>query len=87
MSSAPKEPGLKLYPVESSYLDRVGYDLPASSLHVIFKDQTHYAYAKVGHDTFLKLLDAPSKGTFFSTQIKGKYRAINLTPPKQTPKR
>lgn len=66
---------LKLHPLESSHLDRVGYDKDAQVMHIFFKDGTHYEYHNVPHGVFARMLVHDSPGTHFNEAIKGQYRA------------
>jgi KTSC domain-containing protein len=70
---------VKLYPLVSSYLDRIGYDANKRLLHVIFKDGDHYTYQNVGHDAFSALLNAESPGRHFHEHIKAKHRATKVS--------
>jgi hypothetical protein len=70
---------VKLYPVQSSHLDRVGYDAGRRLLHVIFKDGDHYTYHGVSQSTFNSLLRADSPGSHFHQNIKPKHPATKIT--------
>lgn len=60
--------------VESSWLDRVGYDRETGTLAVQMKNSSDvYEYREVPEELFRELLDAESKGSFFATKIQDRY--------------
>jgi hypothetical protein len=65
---------VKLHPVRSSHVDRVGYDADSQSMHVFFKDGSHYEYHNVPHLVFTRMLTHESPGKHFNEEIKGSYR-------------
>jgi KTSC domain len=69
---------VKLHPLQSSHLDRIGYDADAQMMHVIFKDGSHYAYHNVPHRTFSQLLKADSPGEHFREHIKPNHRSTKI---------
>jgi hypothetical protein len=75
--SSPAE--IKLYPLKSSYLDRIGWDEPTQTLHVIFKDGTHWSYRNVSHAKFSALLKADSPGNHFHNNIRGHHHATKVS--------
>jgi KTSC domain len=77
-SNGNKAPGVKLYPLTSSHLDRIGYDEAKRQLHVIFKDGSHYTYHNVSHEAFSQLLNAESPGRHYHTHIKPKHRSTKV---------
>jgi len=65
-----------LQPVESSALKAVGYDSATQILTVIFKKSgARYDYKQVPQKVFKNLMTAPSKGSYFMKNIKGKYES------------
>jgi len=75
-----ESPGVKLYPLKSSYLDRVGYDERHKVLHVIFKDGAHFTYHNVSPEKFTALLRADSPGRHFTDHIKPGHKATKVIP-------
>lgn len=59
-------------PVQSSNLVSVGYDAQTSMLEIEFKNGT-YQYDAVPESVYEELLNSPSKGQYFSQNIKEKY--------------
>ena len=59
--------------VESSNLDAIGYDRDLKRLIVTFKNGRTYRYQDVEESVFKDMLEADSKGKFFSMNIKGQY--------------
>lgn len=59
-------------PVSSSALVSIGYDPSTKTLDVEFRDGT-YRYFDVPEPTYRALESAPSKSTFFSTQIRDRF--------------
>lgn len=60
-------------PVISSNLRSVGYDAQSSVLELEFQDGHVYQYSPVGEATFVALMRAGSKGTYFHELIKDRY--------------
>ena len=68
------EPLVRMVRVESSSIDSVGYDEARKRLIVRFLGSGRtYAYHGVDVATFKALLDAPSKGSYLNTEIKGAF--------------
>jgi|APGre2960657373_1045057.scaffolds.fasta_scaffold14261_2 hypothetical protein len=61
---------LKWVKVKSSNLSKVAYDKADKELYVEFKSGSKYSYIDVSNKKFESLLNAESKGTYFSTKIK-----------------
>ncbi len=61
---------MRLQTVTSSNLDRVGYDAVNRQLIVVFKSGTAYRYDGVPNDVYEALLQATSKGKFFSARVR-----------------
>lgn len=58
---------------DSSFIAGAEYFTDTQVLYVHFKDGKIYAYKAVPEDVFKALCDAPSKGRFFHTSIRGKF--------------
>jgi hypothetical protein len=76
--SQPPRGEVKLYPLQSTHLDRIGYDPDAQAMHVIFKDGSHHVYHNVTGTEFSRLLTADSPGSHFHTHIKPNHRATRI---------
>jgi len=59
--------------IESSNIKAIGYDLDTETLQIEFLSGGIYQYWGVSQDTFNELKGAPSKGSYFAANIKGKY--------------
>lgn len=65
---------LEMKPVESSFLDKVGYDPETRTLAIQMKNSSDiYTYSDVPAAVYEGLLEADSKGGYFVQQIKGRY--------------
>lgn len=61
-------------PVESSWLDRAGYDEETQTLTIRMKNSSDvYEYQGVPAEVYREFLEAESKGGFFATKIQGQY--------------
>lgn len=58
-----------LYPVESSTISHVGYDPETRVLTLVFGSGKRYDYSEVEREVFDGLLSAPSKGSYFRSEI------------------
>ncbi len=70
----------KRHPLESSVLESAGYDAKARALEVAFHSGAIYRYLEVPEEIFRRLLAAESKGRFFSTAIRDKFRSERVKP-------
>jgi KTSC domain len=61
-------------PVTSSNLRSVGYDSTSQVLEIEFHDGGIYQYFDVPSSVHASLLNAGSKGSYFQTFIKDRYR-------------
>lgn len=60
--------------VESSLIDKIGYDAESKTLAVqMLNSSDTYLYKNVPPSVYDHFLEAPSKGAFFVESIKGKY--------------
>ena len=60
-------------PVVSTSIVSIGFDADNTMLEVEFVTGSVYRYRNVEEDVFERLLDAPSKGTFFNEHIRDAY--------------
>lgn len=67
---------MNLTPVSSSNLSAVGYE--SGTLYVSFHNGGYYSYNNVPEYVFHELLNAPSKGVYFSENIKNSYTFTRL---------
>lgn len=64
--------------VQSKDIAIIGYDKNTRSLEVAFRSGGVYTYTDVAEDVFRSFVNAPSKGTFFASQIKDKYSSAKV---------
>jgi hypothetical protein len=64
---------MKLHSVESSTLTTVAYDSNLETLQLQFRDGSIYSYSRIPAKIYEALLSAPSKGTYFNSNIRGKF--------------
>jgi KTSC domain len=82
LSALRAEPELpKRVPVESSSIASVGYDARQKELDIQFRSGAVYRYWNVPSEVHAQFLKAPSKGRYFSSQIRGKYTFKKLRGP------
>ena len=60
--------------VDSTAVSRVDYDDEARRLLVTFATGRTYAYDAVPRNVYDTMLQAPSKGRFFNSEIRDRYR-------------
>ena len=65
-------------PVSSSAMRSVGYDETARALEIEFPDRDVYRYLEVPPETWAAFENAPSKGLFFSGEIRDRFRFSRL---------
>ena len=64
----------QMHSVDSTSLDRIGYDAEARELYVRFREsQQVYIYSGVGPRNYGELLAADSKGAYLNQNIKGRF--------------
>jgi hypothetical protein len=65
---------VEMTPVESSLLNKVGYDPETQTLVVQMNNSSdRYVYSDVPQSVYDGLMDASSKGSFYVKKIKGQY--------------
>ncbi len=69
---------IELKPVQSSNIDKVGYDEEKQELQIEFKGGGLYAYDSVPQFEYQDLLDAKSIGGHFHKKIKDKFKTRKL---------
>jgi len=67
------ESSLKRQQVDSENLSSLGYDAETQVLEIEFRNGRVYQYEGVPQRLVNELLQAPSKGQFFNSRIKGRY--------------
>jgi hypothetical protein len=65
-------------PVNSSTIKSVGFDDATSNLQIEFIHGGHYLYHGVPRLLYHQLTKAPSVGSFFQANIKGKHKFTKL---------
>jgi len=60
--------------VSSSNLHSVGYDITTSTLEIKFHKSGVYQYFNVPENIYVRLMSASSKGGFFDSHIKERFR-------------
>lgn len=63
--------------LESSWLDRAGYDAESQTLTVRMKNSSDvYEFQGVPEEVFREFLGAESKGAYFATKIQNEYPTV-----------
>lgn len=70
---------IPITPVMSSNLGGYGYDPDSGTVAVQFKNGHIFHYAGVPHRLWREFEMMPSKGAFYSREIKGRFRADKVT--------
>lgn len=65
---------LKLKDVQSSNIEKIGYNEEDKILYVKYKLGKIYAYANVPKDLYESLNKAESKGSYMNSNIKNKFK-------------
>jgi hypothetical protein len=60
--------------LESTAVAALGYDASEQILQIRFRDGRAYEYFEVPERTYAELTAASSKGAYFNTAIRGKFR-------------
>ncbi len=66
---------MNLLAVNSSSIAAIGHDPQTSTLHIQFKNGGAYSYAGVPADLHAQLISAPSIGSHFHQNVRGKFTA------------
>ncbi|MBP7831024.1 MAG: KTSC domain-containing protein [Kiritimatiellae bacterium] len=61
--------------VDSSTIDKIGYDAASQVLTITFDNGETYNYKKVPEKTYKALMKAKSKGKYFHKNIKDKFES------------
>jgi hypothetical protein len=69
---------VELKKIDSSNIEAFGFDQMTSTLFVQFKGGKIYSYGGVESRVYDDFMAAPSKGSFFKTNISGKYETQKL---------
>lgn len=64
--------------VSSTNIRSIGYDEGSQTLEVEFTSGGIYDYAGVPKNVYQRFMAAPSKGRFFDSVVKDKYRTVKL---------
>lgn len=59
--------------VDSSIISEIGYDNELRNLFITFKRNITYVYFNVPENTYMRLLNSDSVGSYFSSFIKGQF--------------
>ena len=74
VSFAARAAEIEMTSVESSLINKVGYDPETKTLVIQMNNSSdRYFYSDVPQATYDNLMDAPSKGSFYVKKIKGQY--------------
>jgi len=64
--------------VSSTNIRSIGYNEGSQTLEVEFTSGGIYDYAGVPKNLFQRFMAAPSKGRFFDSSVKDKYRTVKV---------
>lgn len=67
-------PSLPQASLDSSSLQSVGYSAEAGTLEITFRSGAIYRYSEVPRHVYQALLDASSKGRYFTAVIRSSFR-------------
>ncbi|HYI07464.1 MAG TPA: KTSC domain-containing protein [Thermoanaerobaculia bacterium] len=71
---------MRRQPVESSVIRTVGHDEGNNILEVEFRNGRIYHYYRVPLTAYEALIQAPSAGNYFNTEIRKRYRGARVRP-------
>ena len=63
-----------MHPVKSSQISYIGFDDDNNKLYVTFPNGTTYEYDNVSYTTYKELKNSESVGSYFTKNIKNKYK-------------
>jgi KTSC domain len=69
-------------PVHSHALAAVGYSKRLHALEVEFVNGAIYRYSNVPPEIYRDLLGAPSKAQFYDANVRGRFPAVHVKPPR-----
>jgi len=69
---------LERFPVNSTNVATAGYDAATMTLEVEFQNGNVYQYFDVPEAVYQEFRQAPSRGQFLNTNIKGVYRYARM---------
>lgn len=69
---------VKMYAVESTNLNEIGYDEDNCTLYIRFQDGGLYQYEEFPPDQWEAFRAAGSPGSFFHRSIKGRYNFVKM---------
>jgi hypothetical protein len=70
----------EMIPIQSSFIESIGYLPVEKELQIRFKNGSLYAFYEVPEHTFENLRDAESKGRFFKMSIERRFQKEKLGP-------
>lgn len=68
-----------MQPVQSSNIEKIGYDPPTRALRVRFKGGGTYEHKDVPPEKHEALMRAESKGAFYAREIKGAHPSSKVS--------
>lgn len=77
VSCAQNSPASKGDAAKSQAIKSINYNAEAKSLVLAFERGT-YSFAGVPEDVYERLMSSDSQGTFYQTEIRGKYEATRV---------
>lgn len=72
---------IALTPITSSNLAAIGYNPHKRILAVEFKSGAIFHFAGISETVYQQLLEAPSRGSYFHKEIRGKFQGEKMTGP------
>jgi hypothetical protein len=69
---------IELNSLDSSFISQIVYDADALILSIVLRNKAVYNYAKVPLEVFIEFSSSNSFGSFYNSQIKNKYKHLNL---------
>lgn len=72
---------VRMFKVDSSNIEAIGYDSVNEILHVTFSRNAHYIYKGVPKNVFSDVMTADSHGKYLNSNVKGTYQYEKSNPP------
>ena len=69
---------MKEYPINSSLIKRIFYDVETLTLRIQFKGGKKFDYLNVENDKFEELMNSDSIGSFYLKNIKYNYKNLEV---------